>query len=106
MPDEAGRHAVTHYAVGETYGEAALVRCRLETGRTHQIRVHLAHSGHPIVGDPKYGDFARNKAWARENGLPRMVLHARDLAFDHPADGRRIALHAPLPADCAGLLPR
>ncbi|MDE2147123.1 MAG: RluA family pseudouridine synthase [Burkholderiales bacterium] len=101
-----GRRSITLVKVAHRLPGTTLLDVTIKTGRTHQIRVHLAHSGHPIVGDPKYGDFARNKAWAREQGLPRMVLHARDLAFDHPADGRRIALHAPLPPDCAGLLPR
>jgi 23S rRNA pseudouridine955/2504/2580 synthase len=76
----------------------------LKTGRTHQIRVHLASHGHPIVGDPKYGDFALNKALARRRGFGRMFLHARRLAFDHPADGRRIELESPLPAECVALL--
>jgi 23S rRNA pseudouridine955/2504/2580 synthase len=75
----------------------------IKTGRTHQIRVHLAHAGHPIVGDPKYGDFPANRAFARATGVARMVLHARRLAFDHPAEGRRVELLAPLPADCATL---
>jgi 23S rRNA pseudouridine955/2504/2580 synthase len=77
----------------------------LKTGRTHQIRVHLAHEGHPIVGDPKYGDFAANRALARgEHRFARMFLHARHLAVDHPATGERLALDAPLPADCAAFL--
>jgi 23S rRNA pseudouridine955/2504/2580 synthase len=72
-----------------------LLDVTIKTGRTHQIRVHLAHSGHPIVGDPKYGDFARNKPFARERGFARMFLHARELGFDHPASGERITLRAP-----------
>jgi 23S rRNA pseudouridine955/2504/2580 synthase len=70
----------------------------IKTGRTHQIRVHLAHAGHPIVGDPKYGDFALNKAFAKATGLGRMFLHARELHFDHPATGQRVTLDAPLAA--------
>jgi 23S rRNA pseudouridine955/2504/2580 synthase len=63
----------------------------LKTGRTHQIRVHLAHAGHPIVGDPKYGDFARATRPSRAAlRFERMFLHARELAFDHPASGERI----------------
>ncbi len=81
-----------------------LLDVTLKTGRTHQIRVHLASSGHAIVGDPKYGDFARNKAFARETGFARMFLHARELAFDHPASGERVSLQAALPADCQALL--
>jgi 23S rRNA pseudouridine955/2504/2580 synthase len=76
----------------------------LKTGRTHQIRVHLASQGHPIVGDPKYGDFAQNKAFAKTQRFERMFLHARQLAFDHPATGERITLVAPLPAECSTLL--
>nr|WP_235839884.1 RluA family pseudouridine synthase [Derxia lacustris] len=78
---------------------ATLVECQLKTGRTHQIRVHLASSGHPILGDPKYGDFALNKLLSR-HGLKRMFLHAVRLSIDHPATGERLAIEAPLPADC------
>ncbi len=81
-----------------------LLDVTIKTGRTHQIRVHLAHSGHAIVGDPKYGDFARNKAFARAHGFARMFLHAQRLAFLHPASGEPVSLSAPLPADCAALL--
>jgi len=81
-----------------------LLDVTIKTGRTHQIRVHLAGAGHPIVGDPKYGDFAANKAFARACGFERMFLHARQLGFDHPAHGGRITLAAPLPAECATLL--
>ncbi|MFM2186406.1 MAG: hypothetical protein RIR43_978 [Pseudomonadota bacterium] len=84
-----------------------LLDVTLKTGRTHQIRVHLAHHGHAIVGDPKYGDFARNRQWARGPlRFPRMFLHARELAFDHPTTGERVTLQAPLPAECATLLAR
>ncbi len=81
-----------------------LLDVRIATGRTHQIRVHLAHAGHPIVGDPKYGDFARNRALAREHGFERMFLHARRLAFAHPADGHVVELASPLPPECEALL--
>ena len=76
----------------------SLLDVTIKTGRTHQIRVHLAHSGHPVVGDPKYGDFTRNKAFARTTRFERMFLHARELAFDHPASGERITLSAALPS--------
>lgn len=74
-----------------------LLAVTIKTGRTHQIRVHLAHAGHPIAGDDKYGDFAWNRALAR-CGLDRMFLHAWRLTIRHPADGRELALRAPLPA--------
>ena len=98
-----GRRSITLVRVAQRLPELTLLDVTLKTGRTHQIRVHLAHHGHPIVGDPKYGDFARNKALAKATGFSRMFLHARELAFDHPATGQRITLQAPLPADCAKL---
>jgi 23S rRNA pseudouridine955/2504/2580 synthase len=75
-----------------------LLEVTIKTGRTHQIRVHLASAGHPIAGDDKYGDFELNKTLQRQ-GLKRMFLHAWRLQFDHPATGERIALQAPLPAE-------
>ena len=101
-----GRDAITHYRLAERFAHHSLLQVSLETGRTHQIRVHLAHSGHPIVGDPKYGDFARNKTFAREHHFTRMFLHARQITFDHPATGQRLTLDAPLPPECATLLSR
>ena len=89
--------------VARSFAGLTLLDVTLKTGRTHQIRVHLATSGHPIVGDPKYGDFVRNKAFAKERSFARMFLHARELAFDHPATGERTLLHAPLPAECQAL---
>jgi 23S rRNA pseudouridine955/2504/2580 synthase len=80
-------------------GPLTLLDVTLKTGRTHQIRVHLAAQGHPIVGDPKYGDFARNKAFVKAGGPARMFLHARELGFDHPDSGQRLTLHAPLPPE-------
>jgi 23S rRNA pseudouridine955/2504/2580 synthase len=94
------RRSISLVRVVQAFEGLTLLDVTLKTGRTHQIRVHLAHHGHPIVGDPKYGDFARNKALARERGLARMFLHARRLGFDHPADGRRITLDCPLPSEC------
>jgi 23S rRNA pseudouridine1911/1915/1917 synthase len=107
-----GRHAVTHYAVEEVFpsadGEAvaSLLRCRLETGRTHQIRVHLAHLGHPLIGDDTYGAGFRTKASrlpppAQEavTALGRQALHAASLQFEHPADGRVMRFDSRLPTD-------
>ncbi len=101
---EDGRRSITLVSAATAHGSFTLLDISLKTGRTHQIRVHLAHAGHPIVGDPKYGDFALNKAVARERHFTRMFLHARELSFDHPATGQRITLAAPLPADCETLL--
>jgi 23S rRNA pseudouridine955/2504/2580 synthase len=100
---EDGRRSITLVKVLQRRPDFTLLDVTIKTGRTHQIRVHLAHSGHPIVGDPKYGDFARNRLFAKQHRFERMFLHARQLAFDHPATGERITLQAPLPADCATL---
>ncbi len=98
---EGGRAAASNYATEEQFTEAALVRVRIETGRTHQIRVHMAHLGHPVVGDTVYGR-------ARRNRLPlepsRQMLHAARLAFDHPSTGKRLVIEAPLPEDMRRLL--
>jgi 23S rRNA pseudouridine1911/1915/1917 synthase len=100
---ERGKAARTHVDVIERFGAATLVRCRLETGRTHQIRVHLAAIGHPLVGDPVYGGRAvASPAESRE--FRRQALHAERLELDHPRDGRRMTWTASLPADFATLL--
>jgi 23S rRNA pseudouridine955/2504/2580 synthase len=103
---EAARRSITLVKVVRAFGGFTLLDVTIKTGRTHQIRVHLAHHGHPIVGDPKYGDFALNRRVAKELGFARMFLHARRLAFDHPAGGARIELDAALPAECQALLAR
>nr|WP_297529228.1 RluA family pseudouridine synthase [uncultured Roseateles sp.] len=83
----------------------SLLDVTIKTGRTHQIRVHLAHEGHPIVGDPKYGDFEANRALARGAlRFDRMFLHARQLRVVHPATGETLTLEAPLPDECETLL--
>ena len=104
-----GRRSISLVRIVKPFERFSLLDVTIKTGRTHQIRVHLADAGHPIVGDDKYGDFALNKQLARGEGLgglrfERMFLHARRLAFDHPAGGERIELEAALPADCATLL--
>jgi 23S rRNA pseudouridine955/2504/2580 synthase len=106
-----GRRSITLVKVAQAFEAFTLLDVTLKTGRTHQIRVHLAHSGHPIVGDPKYGDFDLNKQFARGEGLAglrfgRMFLHARRLSFDHPANGERLTLDAPLPPECVTLTTR
>jgi 23S rRNA pseudouridine1911/1915/1917 synthase len=92
-----GREARTHYAPLERFGMATLVECKLDTGRTHQIRVHLAAIGHPLLGDPVYGP--RTADAARIGGLRRQALHAHRLALDHPVSGKRMRFASPLPAD-------
>jgi 23S rRNA pseudouridine955/2504/2580 synthase len=95
---EGGMEAVTRVKVLASSGSLSVLQLRLMTGRTHQIRVHLAHAGFPVLGDDKYGDFEFNRALARQ-GVKRLFLHARRLAFKHPVDGARIALDAALPED-------
>ena len=105
-----GRAAVTHYRIEKRFRAHTLARVRLETGRTHQIRVHLAHIGYPIVGDPVYGGRRRLPAGASAalkaalEGFHRQALHAARLSFEHPKSGKPVAYEAPLPADLAGLL--
>jgi 23S rRNA pseudouridine1911/1915/1917 synthase len=99
---ERGREARTHYAVRQRFARATLLECRLETGRTHQIRVHMAAIGHPLVGDPAYGK--RRSGDVRLDAFPRQALHAWRLALVHPATGAQIAWESPLPADMAALL--
>ncbi|MFT3715431.1 MAG: RluA family pseudouridine synthase [Gordonia sp. (in: high G+C Gram-positive bacteria)] len=93
---DRGKESVTHYDTLEMFAAASLLDIHLETGRTHQIRVHFSALHHPCVGDPTYG--ADPKLAARL-GLDRQWLHARSLAFAHPADGRRVQFTAPYPAD-------
>ena len=99
-----GRPAATVFRRERTWSRQApplaLLEAELKTGRTHQIRVHLAHIGHAIAGDDKYGDFAWNRELAHQ-GLRRMFLHARRLTFAHPASGERLTIDSPLPKDLA-----
>lgn len=108
---EAGRHAATRYTVEERYGDvAARVRLELETGRTHQIRVHFAHIGHPLLGDAVYGQGFKSRAARLPDGaraalaaLGRQALHAAELGFAHPVTGEALHFVSPLPADLARL---
>jgi 23S rRNA pseudouridine1911/1915/1917 synthase len=93
------RQARTHFTLERSLPGYSLLRLRLETGRTHQIRVHLQAIGHPVVGDPEYGS-------AGTLGLERQFLHAARLAFDHPLTGQRIEVTSPLPPDLAATLTR
>lgn len=122
VSDDDGRHAITHYQSLETYGEiskvearpaAALLECKLETGRTHQIRVHMAHLGCSLIGDPVYGRHRGIKASGRGDAfdqatqlarkLTRQALHAASLGFVHPVTREPVSAVAPLPADMQGL---
>jgi 23S rRNA pseudouridine1911/1915/1917 synthase len=109
VSDGRGKHAVTHYKTLETLGVgstgAALLECRLETGRTHQVRVHLASIGHPLLGDPLYARQAsRNRALLTRLNFTRQALHAAVLGFIHPVSGAQLRFEAPLPDDFRELL--
>jgi len=103
--DNRGKHAATHYRVLEPLGDAALVECRLETGRTHQVRVHLASIGHALLGDPGYGRTpARLRPLLARLGFHRQALHAAVLGFIHPISGTALRFESPVPADMRELL--
>ncbi len=100
-----GKHAITHYRTIEPLKNATLVECRLETGRTHQVRVHMAHIGHPLVGDPVYGRAKKPLSETlKARNFVRQALHAAHLGFIHPVTGNRIALDSELPADMRELI--
>ncbi|MCU0407825.1 MAG: RluA family pseudouridine synthase [Bacteroidales bacterium] len=110
FPDGSeGKHAITHYRVLEDFGYVSLVECKLETGRTHQIRVHFSHIKHPLFNDGEYGGdrilkgttFSKYQQFIRNCFaiLPRQALHAKTLAFDHPVTGRRLSFDSELPDD-------
>ncbi|PWG62620.1 23S rRNA pseudouridine(1911/1915/1917) synthase RluD [Sediminicurvatus halobius] len=107
---EDGKPAVTHYRIERRFPAHTLLRCRLETGRTHQIRVHMAHIRHPIVGDPLYGGRLRLPPGADKTvtdalrGFRRQALHAERLTLRHPATGETLSWTSPLPADFDSLL--
>lgn len=118
LPEEMqkGKHAVTHWRVMERFGYVTLVECRLETGRTHQIRAHMKHIGHPLFNDAAYGGdtilkgttFSRYRQFVENcfNVLPRQALHARVLGFEHPATGEHFHFESPVPEDMALCLER
>ncbi len=103
---QLGQVAVTHYRtlqenIEEKY---SILECRIETGRTHQIRVHLAHIGTPILGDKAYGN-KRENAYARKKyAIERQLLHARSLTFPHPITGKRMEIYAPYPKDFQNMI--
>src|SRR5262249_13128253 len=95
-----GKHAVTHYRTLEPLRDSALLECRLETGRTHQVRVHMASIGHALLGDPVYGRTpARLRPLLSALGFHRQALHAAELGFLHPVTGKRVHFASDLPAD-------
>ncbi|WP_444906457.1 23S rRNA pseudouridine(1911/1915/1917) synthase RluD [Microbulbifer sp. SSSA008] len=108
--DFGGKEAITHYRVQERYSAYTLLRCKLETGRTHQIRVHMAHIRHPLVGDPLYGGRPKLPPEASADlvealqSFPRQALHAAELALVHPTSGQDMHWCAPMPADMQALL--
>ena len=116
LPSSKGRAAATHWRVIETYGPAkepvaSLLACTLTTGRTHQVRVHLAHIGHPLIGDPLYGQGFKSKPRklpeplrGKLESLDRQALHAAELAFVHPLTGRLLKFNSPLPADLSEIV--
>jgi 23S rRNA pseudouridine1911/1915/1917 synthase len=111
---EFGKHAITHYKVLQRFGYVTLVECRLETGRTHQIRVHMKHIGHPLFNDFEYGGdkilkgttFTKYKQFVQNcfNQLPRQALHARELGFNHPQSGEFVKFVSPIPDDLQGVI--
>ncbi|PPD45127.1 MAG: RNA pseudouridine synthase [Methylocystis sp.] len=111
VPEARGREAITHWERIADYGVAALVRCQLETGRTHQIRVHMAHIGHPLIGDATYGAGFKTKvtklpeaARAAVAALGRQALHAATLGFQHPVTKEEVMFESELPEDLAALM--
>ena len=111
VPDDStiGKRSITHYKVVDDLGYVSLIECELETGRTHQIRAHMKHMGHPIFNDKRYGGdrilkgtiFSKYKQFV-ENAfklLPRQALHAKTLGFNHPENGKKIFFESELPGD-------
>jgi RluA family pseudouridine synthase len=101
--DDVAQSAITHYEVYEEIGGYTLVECVIETGRTHQLRVHFEHIGTPIAGDGIYGQRKKN-GWLRKKGLERQFIHARELQFKHPITNQEIRLTAKLPKDLSRVL--
>jgi 23S rRNA pseudouridine1911/1915/1917 synthase len=99
-----GKRAVTHYRTLEPLRDAALVECRLETGRTHQVRVHMASLGHALLGDPVYGRAGKHKALLDGQAFARQALHAARLGFIHPICGKPMSFESALPGDMQELL--
>jgi 23S rRNA pseudouridine1911/1915/1917 synthase len=101
-----GKLAITHLVAVEPIGEFSLISCRLETGRTHQIRIHLAEMGHPVCGDPVYHLRPDGSVVPDDSGAPRLALHAEVLGFDHPKTGQRLRWEMPPPSDLRQFIER
>lgn len=101
--DEVAQKAITHFETFEEIGDYTLVECVIETGRTHQLRVHFEHIGTPVAGDGIYGQRKKN-GWLRNKGLDRQFIHARELQFKHPITNEEIRLNAKLPKDLSRVL--
>jgi 23S rRNA pseudouridine1911/1915/1917 synthase len=100
VADGRGKHAVTHYRLLEPLRDAALVECRLETGRTHQVRVHMASLGHPLLGDPAYGGNQKtHRELLKSLSFHRQALHAAELGFVHPVSKENLSFKSPMPPD-------
>jgi len=112
--EDGGKHAITHYKVLERLYYVSLVECQLETGRTHQIRIHFKHSGHPLFGDPRYGGtrivkgtvFTKYRQFVENcfKMIPRQALHAKSLGFVHPKTGEKMHFESDLPEDFQSVL--
>ena len=98
-----GRHAVSNYQVIEVLDRFSIVQLQIETGRTHQIRVQMAHIGHPVAGDLVYGG-SHSKIWKDRGGCPRQMLHSQSLSFIHPSTHQRVEFSAPLPDDMVAFI--
>jgi 23S rRNA pseudouridine1911/1915/1917 synthase len=99
-----GKEAITHVSVEQRLRRFTLLSCRLETGRTHQIRIHLSESGHPVCGDKVYHRKPTGEEMPDPSGAPRLALHATELGFEHPASGEHLHWMMPLPADLQKLI--
>lgn len=105
VEDGRGKHAVTHYRTLESLGAASLIECRLETGRTHQVRVHMTSIGHPLLGDPVYGRISKaTRPLLQRLSFSRQALHAAELGFVHPVNGENVHFDSPLPDDMRELI--
>ncbi|MFN3620989.1 RluA family pseudouridine synthase [Sphingorhabdus sp.] len=105
LPEQKGRHAVTHFRVAASFGKTALVECTLETGRTHQVRVHMAHIGHPLIGDSVYSNRQNHyRIGPNQAKFERQALHAASLGFIHPITGETLRFECGIPEDMQLLL--